>query len=134
MGITISTSQQMAALIEGLQGHRVQEMAVLKKLHEIDVEGLKERIAVLEREIAEDKHIQALKGMVVDLESRLRRALDRRKQRGFVVPPGNASQKCVQCGREELFRSWKVMPTVEDTTGAPSAQLVKSMSDSELPI
>jgi hypothetical protein len=125
--ITISTSVQMAALVEGLQGHRVQEMAVLKRLHELDVEGLKERIAVLEREIAEDKHIQALKGMVVDLEGRLRRALDRRKQRGLVIPPSStAGQKCIQCGREELFRQWKVMPAFEEPT------LTKSLSDSDL--
>ena len=44
-------------------------------------------------------------GMIVDLEYNLRRALDRRKQRSYVVPPANGP-KCVQCGRETSFRAW----------------------------
>merc|ERR1712060_838144 len=94
---------------EHLRAHRAQELSVLARLHELDNEAKDERIAVLEREIAEDKHIHALKGMVVDLESNLKKALDRRKQKGFVVPPG-AGNKCAQCARETLFRGWKGMP------------------------
>merc|ERR1712060_1016428 len=87
-------------------------------------EAKDERIAVLEREIAEDKHIHALKGMVVDLETNLRRALDRRKQRGLVVPPG-AGTKCANCSREMTFRGWR---------GAPQAlsPLSHSASDTDL--
>lgn len=123
--IIAESGKAVAGLAEKLQVHRVQEMAVLERLHRLDVEAKEERIAMLERELAEDTHIQALKGMVVDLESRLRRAVDRRKQRGFVVPP-NTGQKCVSCGREDLFRNWKVMPRVPD--------LQTSASDGELPI
>jgi len=127
--ITAETGRTIAFLIERLQQHRVQELAVLARLHRLDVEAKEERIAMLEREIAEDQHIHALKGMVVDLEGRLRRALDRRKQRGFVVPPGTG-QKCVACGREDLFRNWKVMPRVADVTSSLST----SASDGDLPI
>ena len=42
--------------------------------------------------------------MIVDLECNLRRALDRRKTRSFVVP-GNGP-KCVSCGRETTIRAW----------------------------
>ena len=42
--------------------------------------------------------------MIVDLEQNLRRALDRRKPRSFVVPPNGP--KCVTCGRETSFRAW----------------------------
>jgi hypothetical protein len=45
-------------------------------------------------------------GMIVDLEYNLRRALDRRKQRSYVVPP--SGQKCVQCGRETSYRAWQL--------------------------
>merc|ERR1712137_513418 len=107
--LTSAGARLFSELVEKLRVHRSQELAVLHRIHEVDVEGLKERIAVLEREIAEDKHIHALKGMVVDLESNLRRALDRRKQRAFVVPPSK-DHKCPQCQRENLFRSWKGMP------------------------
>merc|ERR1719324_67112 len=107
--MTAVSGRAVQSLVEKLQKHRVQELAVLARLHRLDVEAKEERIAMLEREIAEDQHIHALKGMVVDLEGRLRRALDRRKQRSFVVPPGTG-QKCVACGREDLFKSWKVMP------------------------
>ena len=44
--------------------------------------------------------------MIVDLEYNLRRALDRRKQRSYVVPP--SGQKCVQCGRETSYRAWQL--------------------------
>eukprot|EP00931_Biecheleriopsis_adriatica_P006882 TRINITY_DN108226_c0_g1_i1.p1 TRINITY_DN108226_c0_g1~~TRINITY_DN108226_c0_g1_i1.p1 ORF type:complete len:563 (-),score=145.51 TRINITY_DN108226_c0_g1_i1:90-1778(-) len=102
-------SRQFAALAEGLRVHRNRELSMLMRLFHLDIEEKDERIAVLEREIAEDKHIHALKGMVVDLETNLRRALDRRKQRSYVVPPA-AGPKCVQCGRETTFRGWKVPP------------------------
>lgn len=83
-----------------------QEVEILRVLRELENESKDERIAVLEREIAEDKHIHALKGMIVDLESNLRRALDRRKPRSFVVPPNGP--KCVICGRETSLRTWKL--------------------------
>lgn len=38
-----------------------QEVEILKRLRELENEAKDERIAVLEREIAEDKHIHALK-------------------------------------------------------------------------
>merc|ERR1712046_73773 len=117
--ITAETGRAVAGLIEKLQKHRVQELAVLARLHRLDVEAKEERIAQLEREIAEDQHVHSLKGMVIDLEGRLRRALDRRRQKGFVVPPGTG-QKCVACGREDLFRSWKVMPRVPDLASSLS--------------
>eukprot|EP00434_Breviolum_minutum_P007175 symbB.v1.2.006332.t1/scaffold378.1/size217351/10 len=85
-----------------------QEVEILKRLRELENEAKDERIAVLEREIAEDKHIHALKSMIVDLEQNLRRALDRRKPRSFVVPPNGP--KCVTCGRETSFRAWKLPP------------------------
>lgn len=125
--ITFQTSSQLARLVEGLQGHRVQELSVLQRLHDLDVEDKLERIAMLEKEIAEDKHIQALKGMVIDLESRLRKALDWRKQRSYVVPPGTG-HKCVSCGREDLLKSWKVVPSMADKLGA----MEKSASLGEL--
>eukprot|EP00927_Polykrikos_kofoidii_P054102 TRINITY_DN48580_c0_g1_i1.p1 TRINITY_DN48580_c0_g1~~TRINITY_DN48580_c0_g1_i1.p1 ORF type:complete len:617 (-),score=137.10 TRINITY_DN48580_c0_g1_i1:57-1820(-) len=127
--ITAQSARQYARLIEGLVDHRGHEMTVLARLHFLDVEAKKERIAVLEREIAEDTHIQALKAMVVDLESRLRRALDRRKQRAFVVPPGGGP-KCAQCGRENMFRNWKALAT---TDGDPEASPRESGSDEEAP-
>jgi len=125
--IMSESGKTAASLIEHLQGHRVQELYVLGRLHRLDVEAKEERIAILERELAEDMHIQSLKGMVVDLESRLRKAIDRRRQKPFVVPPGTG-QKCLACGREDLFKNWKVMPRV------PDAGLQTSLSDGELPI
>lgn len=119
--MTAAGARQYVALAESLRLHRVQELHILRRLHDLDCEAKDERIAVLEREIAEDKHIHALKGMVVDLESNLRRALDRRKQRSYVVPPGEGP-KCVQCGRETTFRGWKV----------PGDGLSKSVSDFDL--
>jgi len=113
--ITAAGSVAVASLAERLRAQRAQELAVLLRIHKLDVVAKEERIAVLEREIAEDKHIHALKGMVVDLETNLRRALDRRKQKAFVVPPSSdkgATTKCSQCQRECLFRSWKCMPSV----------------------
>merc|ERR1719387_106781 len=89
-----------------MYAQRLKEMYTLKRLHVLDNESKDERIAVLERDIAEDKHIQSLKTMVVDLENRLKKALDRRKQRGLVVPPGKGV-KCVMCSREILHRNWK---------------------------
>lgn len=104
--LTQEGARQLCALAVKLQTQRAEEHQVLVRLRELDNEGKDERIAVLEREIAEDKHIQALKGMVVDLEGNLRRALDRRKQKGFVVPPGGGL-KCSVCAREVLLRNWK---------------------------
>jgi len=119
--LTAAGARQFTALVERLRLHREKELHVLGRLHILDCEAKDERIAVLEREIAEDKHIHALKGMVVDLESNLRRALDRRKQRSYVVPPG-AGPKCVQCGRETAFRGWKL----------PQEGLSRSASDFDL--
>lgn len=113
--ITALCGNQVARLTDNLFQHRLHEIGLLRRLQEIETEDLRERIAVLEREIAEDTHIQSLKGMVVDLESRLRKALDRRKAKGLVVPPGKVDQKCVQCGRESMFRNWKVMPDALDS-------------------
>eukprot|EP00929_Paragymnodinium_shiwhaense_P108010 TRINITY_DN74345_c0_g1_i1.p1 TRINITY_DN74345_c0_g1~~TRINITY_DN74345_c0_g1_i1.p1 ORF type:complete len:580 (-),score=172.26 TRINITY_DN74345_c0_g1_i1:125-1864(-) len=121
--IMAENSKMMSDLVEKLQKHRVEELSVLARLHWLDVEAKIERIAVLEREIAEDHHIFALRGMVVDLESRLRKAIDRRKQKGFVVP--GKGQKCTACGREGMYRSWKVMPRVPD--------IQSSASDGDLP-
>jgi hypothetical protein len=118
-------SKLFANTVEVLFEQRTQELGVLARLHVLDVEGKEERIAVLEREIAEDKHIQSLKGMVVDLESRLRRALDRRKQKGLVVPEGLGA-KCVECGRESIYRGWRGM------SKTPDLGLSRSASDVEL--
>ncbi|CAK9020712.1 unnamed protein product [Durusdinium trenchii] len=108
--LVAASARQFAALTERLRLQRSQEMEILVRLRELENESKDERIAVLEREIAEDKHIHALKGMIVDLECNLRRALDRRKPRSFVVPPGTAGPKCVSCGRETSFRAWKLPP------------------------
>eukprot|EP00913_Durusdinium_trenchii_P025155 g23614.t1 len=83
--LVAASARQFAALTERLRLQRSQEMEILVRLRELENESKDERIAVLEREIAEDKHIHALKGMIVDLECNLRRALDRRKPRSFVV-------------------------------------------------
>mmetsp|Transcript_73138 Transcript_73138/g.165884 ORF Transcript_73138/g.165884 Transcript_73138/m.165884 type:complete len:555 (+) Transcript_73138:62-1726(+) len=107
--LTAESARQLATLSEHLRVHRMHELAVLARLHQLDNESMGERIAILEREIAEDKHIQSLKGMVVDLESNLRRALDRRKQRPYVVQPGSGT-KCVHCGRESMFNGWRGLP------------------------
>eukprot|EP00933_Yihiella_yeosuensis_P063331 TRINITY_DN6643_c5_g1_i1.p1 TRINITY_DN6643_c5_g1~~TRINITY_DN6643_c5_g1_i1.p1 ORF type:complete len:501 (-),score=102.00 TRINITY_DN6643_c5_g1_i1:157-1461(-) len=122
---TVAASRQLQVLCTQLRDHRLQELHCLHRIHVMDVEAKEERIAVLEREIAEDKHVHALKGMVIDLESNLRKALDKRKQRGFVVPPGGGI-KCTQCGRETMFRGWKCPPE----TGA--AAMTRSASDADL--
>ena len=44
----------------------LQEMEILVRLRELENESKDERIAVLEREIAEDKHIHALKASMGD--------------------------------------------------------------------
>jgi len=106
--LVAASARQFAALTERLRLQRAQEIEILKRLRELENEAKDERIAVLEREIAEDKHIHALKSMIVDLEQNLRRALDRRKPRSFVVPPNGP--KCVSCGRETSFRAWKLPP------------------------
>jgi len=106
--LVAASARQFAALTERLRLQRAQEVEILKRLRELENEAKDERIAVLEREIAEDKHIHALKSMIVDLEQNLRRALDRRKPRSFVVPPNGP--KCVTCGRETSFRAWKLPP------------------------
>merc|ERR1712113_723220 len=67
------------------------------------------------------KHIHALKGMVVDLETNLRRALDRRKQRGFVVPPGNGT-KCAHCSREMTYRGWRGTPQALSPLGHSASE------------
>merc|ERR1712224_509915 len=65
--------------------------------------------------------------MVVDLESRLRKALDRRKERNLVVPPMKGL-KCVMCSREVLHRNWKSMPEPPETP----PRMVQSRSDADL--
>jgi chromosome segregation ATPase len=120
--LTQEGARQLCVLAGRLQAQRAEELQVLARLRELDNEAKDERIAVLEREIAEDKHIQALKGMVVDLEGNLRRALDRRKQKGLVVPPGGGL-KCSVCAREVLLRNWK---------GGSAAGLSHSASEADL--
>mmetsp|Transcript_7691 Transcript_7691/g.20638 ORF Transcript_7691/g.20638 Transcript_7691/m.20638 type:complete len:563 (-) Transcript_7691:168-1856(-) len=120
--LTQEGARQLCALAQRLQAQRAEELQVLARLRELDNEAKDERIAVLEREIAEDKHIQALKGMVVDLEGNLRRALDRRKQKGLVVPPGGGL-KCSVCTREVLLRNWK---------GSAAGGLSHSASEADL--
>lgn len=93
-------SRLVAALCEHLHEHRLQETATLARIFHLTIEEKDERIAILEKEIAEDKHIQSLKSMVVDLESRLRKALDRRKQRPFVANPTSE--------REAMLKGWKL--------------------------
>lgn len=107
--LVLDFATQTEDLLEKLRLHRSEELFTLHRIHRVDVEAKEERIAILEREIAENQHVQALRGMVVDLESRLRKALDRRKQlRGAVISPGTGPI-CSQCGRENLFRDWKNM-------------------------
>lgn len=135
--LTEKASRMFGIFVEHLRVHRIQELAVLHRIHMVDIEDKKERIAVLEREIAEDKHIHALKGMVVDLESNLRKALDRRKQRAFVVPQKSDS-KCPHCARENMYRSWRgaaqdsvaseVDPTSPVSTGEQPPMLRTSTS------
>lgn len=109
--LTADSAKQLAAMAKQLHAHRAEEVSVVSRLYQLDMEDKDERIAVLEREIAEDKHISALKGMVVDLESNLRFAMDRRKQRGFVVPPAPTdANKCAHCSREVTFNTWRGLP------------------------
>merc|ERR1719162_488467 len=108
--VTVQYAEIIATMWEKMFNQRLREIECLHRLHDLDCEAKDERIAVLERDIAEDKHIQALKSMVVDLETRLKKALDRRKQRGLVVPPSKG-MKCVMCSREVLHRNWKDFPT-----------------------
>lgn len=120
--LTAEGARQLATLLEKLRIHRIDEQQVLKRIHDLDVEARDERIAVLEREIAEDKHVHALQAMVVDLEGNLRKALDRRKQKPFAIPAGSGP-KCSQCQREMLYRGWKLGPQA----------LGHSASDADLP-
>lgn len=126
------SSMRVVTLAENLRTHRLEELWVLRRLHDLDCEAKDERIAVLEREIAEDKHIHALKGMVLDLETRLRKALDRRKPRNFVVPP-DTGVKCVVCSREVMNRCWKKMPKVPDVgPGQGMLGMTHSISDADI--
>mmetsp|Transcript_656 Transcript_656/g.2067 ORF Transcript_656/g.2067 Transcript_656/m.2067 type:complete len:571 (-) Transcript_656:249-1961(-) len=120
--LTLRAVEQIAANTERLRVHRNLEQAVLHRIHRVDVEGKEERIAVLEREIAEDAHVHALKGMVVDLECNLRRALDRRKVKGLIAQPGEG-QKCAQCQRSMLFDGFRGM------SPPPRSPLVHSASE-----
>jgi len=108
--VTVRYAEAIAEMWERMFAQRLTEQHCLLRLHTLDCEAKDEKIAVLERDIAEDKHIQALKGMVVDLETRLKKALDRRKARGMVVPPGKG-MKCVMCSREVMHRNWKEFQT-----------------------
>lgn len=131
--LSINYAKVITNMWEQMFNHRKVEYFSLQRIHTLDVEQKDERIAVLERDIAEDKHIQALRGMVVDLESRLRKALDRRKARGLVVPPGKGV-KCVMCSREIIHRNWKDTPKVPEysPTQATSPTMTKSNSDAAL--
>jgi DNA-directed RNA polymerase subunit RPC12/RpoP len=138
--ITADYAKIIALMWERMFDHRVKEIWTLRRLHILDCEQKDERIAVLERDIAEDKHIQALKGMVVDLETRLKKSLDRRKQKGLVVPP-NKGVKCVMCSREILHRNWKEFQTPKVPTGggfttpAPTpgaSPMAKSASEADM--
>lgn len=124
--LTEQSARYVAQLHERLHTHRVEEMRVLARLHELDCESKDERIELLQREIAEDHQIHALKLMVIDLESRLRRALDRRRPRGMALPP--TGQKCAVCEREILVRSWKGYPKVPEV----ATRLAHSLSEADL--
>jgi len=102
-----ASANQVANMAEHMQVQRLQEQTVLSRLHELDCEEKDEKIALLEREICEDKHIAALRNMVIDLEVRLRKALDHRKQLHYVVPPGTGP-RCVSTNREITYRGWKL--------------------------
>lgn len=128
--LTAAGARMAMGLVETLRAHRAQELMVLARLHRLDVEAKEERIAVLQRELSEDTHISALKGMVVELESHLRRALDRRKQKPYAVPP--AGQKCVQCQREMLIRNWRLTPLQGMAQSISDADLAQSVALSGL--
>jgi hypothetical protein len=129
--VTVGYANIIASMWERMFQQRLAETRTLERMHVLDCEAKDERIAVLERDIAEDKHIQALKGMVVDLETRLKKALDRRKQRGLVVPPGKG-MKCTMCSREVLHRNWKDFPTPKVPNFTPRSPLGQSQSDIDL--
>jgi len=125
--VTNECAETIATMWERMAAHRIHERETVARLQKLEVETKDERIAVLERDIAEDKHIQSLKGMVIDLESRLRKALDRRKARGLVVPPMKG-MKCIMCSREVLHRNWKSMPDPSEST----PRMGQSRSDADL--
>jgi len=129
-----TSGKQMATLSEFLTLHRSQEQKTTDKLHLLTCEDKDEKIAILEREICEDKHVVSLRNMVIDLESRLRKALDMRKQRPFLVPPGSGP-RCTSTNREILYRGWKVdamqRAGTADSTTAPEG-MVKSASAAAL--
>jgi len=115
----LDASLRVAAFTEHLIANRADDRENQQRLSELDKNEAMERIAIMEKEIAEDKHVQSLKGMVIDLECRLRRALDRRKAKGLMVPPVSGP-KCSLCHREILFRGWKTgMPKVFDIGISP---------------
>lgn len=129
---TVQYAEIIVTMWERMFDQRLREIECLSRLHILDTEARDEKIAVLERDIAEDKHIQALKGMVVDLEVRLKKALDRRKQRGMVVPPSKGN-KCMMCQREILHRNWKEFPTPQVPNLKPAlSPMAKSQSDADL--
>lgn len=128
--VTLDYAQIITTMWEKLYHHRVYETKTINRLKAIEIEGKDERIAVLERDIAEDKHIQALKGMVVDLESRLRKALDRRKPKGLVVPPMKG-MKCTMCSREIMHRNWKTMPKAPEFKPEFEAEFTPRMEKSQ---
>lgn len=132
--MVLEFSSQTHAMLENLRVHRIEELFVLHRIHRLDVEMKEERIAVLEREIAENAHVQSLRGMVVDLESRLRKALDRRKQKQSTVLSPGLGPVCSQCGRENLFRDWKNMapkfPNLKDVELKP----LSAVNSSKMPL
>lgn len=94
-----------AVLLERVQAHRDEELEMLERLRNIDIEERDEKIAVLERDIAEDTHVKALKKMIVSLEERVHLFEVRKSMNKPLVDPGTG-QKCFACSRETLFKSW----------------------------
>jgi len=103
--LVIEGATRAVKLQEYFLEQRTEELEVMQRIHTIDLESRSDKIAVLEREIAEDKHVKALKSMVIMLESRLRSELDTRRLRAPL--PGGVGPKCLQCQREVLLRNWK---------------------------
>jgi len=130
--MTVEYAGIIVVMWEKMFNQRKNEIHTLGRLHILDVEAKDERIAVLERDIAEDKHIQSLKGMVVDLECRLKKALDRRKPKGMIIPPAKGV-KCMMCSREIMHRNWKDFPTPKVASFSPAASpMAHSQSDVDL--
>lgn len=94
-----------AVLLERVQAHRDEELQMLERLRNIDISERDEKISVLERDIAEDTHVKALKRMIVDLEGRVHAYEVQKAMKPKLVDPGTGP-KCMGCSRETLFKSW----------------------------